>query len=1014
MPTDHRARRPGAILIALILAALATPLGVAPTALAASPPIVDPDPPAPEPTPVPGVEPTVAPPAGATAPDGVPLGGRPVRSSVRETDLPAPGDPALTTATTPTTGTEPSASCSTTNAISTGDGSMQLAFSSTGAIIGAKAGSRCLERLVYSGGFSARLAGGQPNLLANASFDSGTSTPTSWLRSGSGPVSQATETHAGTRAVQISRTTVGTSGDLHQTVRIATNTNYVLSGWFKSVNVKPTSGAATNPVVTKDVSPLEIQAIVKDSGGRVLPGDYRAYGYTDTADWNFQSVGFRTPSNAYSVTIYLRMKSGSGTGYFDSLYLSQLLAPSSVPTASSTISRVDPVTLSQSMTLTGQPLRIAATYTAKQNHIRIDGKVISTGTSSSVSTDDRALQVTFNLPVNATNWYWADYARRSRQIATGIRYEFDNHQTTPTSRYPWATVYDGGSAVSIGSPLSVPRGYTTRYDTRQGLTITFDLGVSRSAAKLDNAAPFSILLFTSDPTWGMRAATKKFYDIEPTSFVREYRADNQGIPFIQAGQQGAGLDTLDDPNTALDESKDFGLGLNLLGLGYNGEWGKQYLRWDDPRNISAVAYTHLWGDFRDRCPGTDANTCLNQTYDAYVASVRADATGPAGRTRDESAAALTNAAKDFNGRIRYDLSASRAEYRTFLNGDPDIPSTPTWAGVIQTHMLDKALSVAAEAPGTLEGIYIDSTSGFRQWGQVDDYDRSKWAVADAALYLSYASGRVAQRTFFNNYEQVKRTKAWVQARGMYLAMDYNAQELTEGGFLGADLPDYFVIENGLPDRDYPEWGVTMDSYAIHKRSMASQRPVGSVDEHGCKSGFPLNGSLGADTLRFRVQQSLFYGIYAGPCRWETTSWYTSAHRAIYKLFTPLFQRLGEAGWEPLTNARSDNTALWLERYGNLKDDDLNFALRNETSTTKTAKLTINLDNSYDRPVGTLTELKAKLQHQTGSYPSGPFSLYRKDYTTTGGTITLDASRSTATLTVSLPAYTTGVLRVRQP
>ncbi|MBA2254478.1 MAG: hypothetical protein H0W07_05130 [Chloroflexi bacterium] len=950
--------------------------------------------------------------SGARAPDGAPLYSQPRRTTTLPGDLAGPTDPTMIAPRGVTTGTCPTSG----PRITSGDG-FQMALSTSGAIVGLKDGTDCLDRLARSGGFSMRMIGqsaNNPNLVRNPDFSSGSSIPTDWSRSGTGPVIDTSVGYNGTRSVRITRTTTGDSGYLYQTITVEPSTNYVLGGYFKagrsgdgSTFVVPTAAATTNPIVSRNVSPLMLLGQVKDSAGRLLRSP-TAWGYTNLADWNYQSVGFRTPSTARSVTISIRMVDGKGVGWWDGIGLRKLWAASGTSLIDSQVVQQDANTLTQTAEFSGQPLLLQATYTGGEKSLRIDGKVkLKPGV-----TGDKAFQVAFALPLDAVGWYWGDHARASRQIAANTRYDYENYQTTPTSRYPWATVYSSGNGVSIGAPLSVPRGYTMRYDSREGLIIKFDLALSSATDKLnaaqgggDGVSTFSIQLFTSPPAWGFRASTQKYYDVNPNDFRRfpDPDAELEGALFFRPD-----LNAL-DPNGLADgdQSRAFGLGVNIVGLGYNGTWGATNLRWDDLRNYPTAAYIHMWGDFRQKCPGVQA--CGTLTYQQMIAALQDDAANhPSQRVQDESAAALESAIRDINQRIRYD--ARYSEYRIFMGPDPDAPGFD-WVDVINKWMRDGAMQAAADANGTLDGIYSDSTSGFRQWGAVSDYDRDHWAIADSPLMFDYDSGRVAQRGHFNNWEQLKRLRAWASDRGMFVSFNFNADEVTEGGYLGADASDHFLIEKGLPDRTFPEWGTTVDSFALLKRTLANKRPLSNTDQLGCKVGYPITD------IRFRVQQSLFYGIYYGPCRWEQTSWWTSGHRALFNLYKVYFKRLGKAGWEVVTNARSSTGYIRLERFGNLKDDDLNITLRNESSSTRSGTIEVTLKNQYDDGIAPV-QVSADLRYQVRS-SSGVYTMKSTRFSSCAGTISLNALKTRGTLSLStsnggaLPPFTTGILRVKR-
>lgn len=94
----------------------------------------------------------------------------------------------------------------------------------------------------------------------------------------------------------------------------------------------------------------------------------------------------------------------------------------------------------------------------------------------------------------------------------------------------------------------------------------------------------------------------------------------------------------------------------------------------------------------------------------------------------------------------------------------------------------------------MDSFYVDSTSGFRQWGAANDYDKTHWVVADPHLLMFTLRHRQGHRC------ATTPTAASGSTPGPVPGLDYNGEEVTAGGYLGTDLTEYFLIENGLPDR----------------------------------------------------------------------------------------------------------------------------------------------------------------------------------------------------------------------
>ncbi len=157
-------------------------------------------------------------------------------------------------------------------------------------------------------------------------------------------------------------------------------------------------------------------------------------------------------------------RGGSGTAWIDDAYLGELLSRTPIPVRG-TVSprRRGQRAKSRNHLLPGEELAFKAKYTPGKDHIRIDGAIEDTASENSPRSD-KALRVTYTLPVNAVGWQWGDYARRSRTISGGT-YLYNTISWQQTSRYPFSTIYDDRSSLSIGVPLNQPRFFTTRYTT---------------------------------------------------------------------------------------------------------------------------------------------------------------------------------------------------------------------------------------------------------------------------------------------------------------------------------------------------------------------------------------------------------------------------------------------------------------------------------------------------------------------------------------------------------------------
>ncbi|MDP8956265.1 MAG: hypothetical protein M3N24_04810, partial [Actinomycetota bacterium] len=308
------------------------------------------------------------------------------------------------------------------------------------------------------------------------------------------------------------------------------------------------------------------------------------------------------------------------------------------------------------------------------------------------------------------------------------------------------------------------------------------------------------------------------------------------------------------------------------------------------------------------------------------------------RLRDEARGALTSTARDFNGRLYYERYGQFAAH--YQNLGSVSSRALDWSDAVRKYQTHNALQTARAAGGRLDGLHLDSTSGMRRWGAVDDYDRRHWAAADLPLTFSYHSGLVTQRGIFPLYGHIADVSDFVHRRRMILSANFNADLRRTAGFFGADRIDYFGIEQGLQVRTK---GGTVDQFAMWKRTLAYQRPITTLD---ARIGM---GNLSLTEIDAQIQQNLFYGIFAGAwdpeieaeATGDEPAWVRDDVATVWGRYTPIFRKLARSGWEPVTHARTSDRAVWVERFGE-PDEPVMFTVRNETGVPRPVRLTIDV------------------------------------------------------------------------
>ncbi|MBU4300638.1 LamG domain-containing protein [archaeon] len=239
-------------------------------------------------------------------------------------------------------------------------------------------------------------------------------------------------------------------------------------------------------------------------------------------------------------------------------------------------------------------IQFNATYTAYSNYIQIDGDL------KDESDTDRAIQIAFDLPINATGWNWWDYILQNRTIndATTYSYTFDYGVASPRTQsyYPFSTILNNTMGITISVPMDSPRVYRLSYNTSTGFRIEYDIGLSNQTNKIGaSKANFTFIIYTLDePEWGFRSTVKKYYELNPQYFIK--RAVHEGLWMVLTS-------TVKD----ISNPDDFG-------FGYDEESGKNANDFNYDHGIYSLMYTEPWGLWL----GNSSWTATKPSYDERI------------------------------------------------------------------------------------------------------------------------------------------------------------------------------------------------------------------------------------------------------------------------------------------------------------------------------------------------------------------------------------------------------------
>ena len=543
-------------------------------------------------------------------------------------------------------------------------------------------------------------------------------------------------------------------------------------------------------------------------------------------------------------------------------------------------------------------LSLQAKLIARKDHILVQGRV------SDTTGRDRAIQLLFALPVDATGWRWGDDIRRSRMIQG--RGEFANTvgvrcgATGTLSVYPVGAIYGEQAGLALALDMAKPALYRVTYHagTRQ-LMVAYDFGLASETARFPSAAEFQFVLYRFDPRWGFRAAFEKLMQVFPEQFA--VRSKEQGIwmPFTDI--------------RTVQGWQDFN---------FRYHEGNNNVPFDDTNNILSFRYTELmtwWMKMDQAVPRTPAEAIRLRDAQAQTsADTLAKVAQVAGMTDPSGEPCLM---------FREEPWCRGAVWS--LNPNPQLPGQPNGATVHWSETIQEQL-YGPKAKGQLDGEYLDSLEGY--------------VTAD----LNYRREHFRATTVPLTFEAETRRPALYKGLAVFEFTKWMAEDVHRMGKL--------MFANGVPYR-YTFLCPWLDVMGTETDWMSGgkYRPVSENQLclwrtlSGAKPYLLLMNTrfeaFTSDLVEKYFQRSLFYGFYpsmfshnaADNPYWQNPAWY-NRDRALFKTYQPIIKQVAEAGWHPITGARCANDHLLVERFGPDPRGTVYVTCFNDSTQAQTAEL----------------------------------------------------------------------------
>ena len=531
----------------------------------------------------------------------------------------------------------------------------------------------------------------------------------------------------------------------------------------------------------------------------------------------------------------------------------------------------------QEAQLPGLGLETSARFEAADDFIQVKLQVRDT------SAKDRGLLVRFALPIDARGWSWWDDMESDRKIGSegtfehsrGIR-EFaalPEWRDKPalnmgTHSVNFCNVITGPVGLCYAVPLDQPRIFRTGYDADARLFyIVYDVALAPQTDP-PGTAQFTFYIYRSDPDWGMRSALDRYYRLFPDYFAKHVATEGMWMAFSKLSE----IDNVNEFRFAFQE-------------------GAPEPGYDDRLGVQTLTYfTHAgqFANIEDYDPETDPEP----SYETQLATMREKFRQTTGSAEIFDASGL----HDADGRLSIKRTAVYGHIIAQYNLDPILP--------YGRHMLDKIPKVfqsyRQNRGGELDGFYYDGiTTGV-------NYRRDHFKYAAYPPTWDPVRKKPFLYNYFSSAEFAKAVAEKLHADGKITMMN----GAMGSSFYTAPYLDVMGAETGLR--------INRSSFN-YVRTICRQKPFVTL----LKGNF---SQLTEDDFALFMKRCTAYGVFPGffdwppsglgpgSRYWDHAEWY-ERDRPNHRKYQALCRQLAEAGWEPLTAARSSDPQLALERFG---------------------------------------------------------------------------------------------------
>jgi hypothetical protein len=545
----------------------------------------------------------------------------------------------------------------------------------------------------------------------------------------------------------------------------------------------------------------------------------------------------------------------------------------------------------------------------EQKTTKLPGVDLIDVTLNETTGQDRAVTLVYSIPVAFDELQWLETPRRTVEVEAGREYvdagRFNLGANGRISRYPFAAVASRERGTAIGIDMAYPAVYRAGYNSGTGeLFLAYDLGFTPEKP----AARLRFCRFGFEPQWGFRRALAGYYDVFPAAF--QCRTPKQGLwmPFAKISE--------------VEGWEDFG---------FKFKEGDNETAWDDEHGITTFRYTEPMTWWM-RMP-----TEMPRTFEAALA----EAERLAVEKKDPRARAFqTSGFHDQTGRpVARLLDTPWCNGAVWsMNGMPGIEGEVTDFRLKWNAELREKL-YGPKAKGRLDGEYIDSSEGYVTAEL--DFRRDHFAAAQTPLTFSSGDHKPAIFRGLVAFEYVRGIADDIHQMDRLMMANSTPIRLC---WLAPLLE---VMGTEMDWHHGGKWQPMSDPDLLYRRAMCKGKPY-------C---FLMNTrfeEFSHELVERYMKRSLAYGMFPGffshnasQGHYFTRPELYNRDRPLFKKYVPLCTLVAEAGWEPVTLARSSDENVYVERFG-----DRYLTVFNDSAEERTA--VVELDSQLRRTIPAAT------------------------------------------------------------